>query len=233
MPQLTLDGKTVSYTLRSSRRARRLQVRMTMEEGLVVVVPAGVSRARVGEFLESQSRWILKHTERYERWLGQRGPENIEDGVQVWFRGQQHLVRVLRRATGRTRVVWGLGEITVTLARSADAGEALEKWMRAWARQAVLEEIGRLNPEGQFPVAGVALRDQKTRWGSCSRRGNLSFNWRLIMAPPEVLRYVVAHEMAHLREPNHSARFWRLVEKMYGDYTQPRKWLREQSGCLR
>jgi predicted metal-dependent hydrolase len=206
---------------------------MTMEEGLVVVVPARVSRARVGEFLESQSRWILKHAERHERQRAQRGPETIEDGVEVLFRGEKHLVRVRREARRRTRVEWGLGAITLTVSSSADAGEVLEKWMRTWARQAVLEEIARLNPEGQFQVGTVALRDQKTRWGSCSRRGNLSFNWRLIMAPPEVLRYVVAHELAHLREPNHSARFWRLVEGTCADYAACRRWLREEAGGLR
>ena len=105
--------------------------------------------------------------------------------------------------------------------------------MRARAREAVLEEITRLNGDGQFRIRSVSMRDQKTRWGSCSRRRNLSFNWRVIMAPPEVLRYLVAHEMAHLREHNHSSRFWSLVESMQGDYTAPRQWLREQAGCLR
>jgi predicted metal-dependent hydrolase len=208
---------------------------MTMEEGLVVVVPARVSRARVGEFLESQSRWILKHAERWERWQAQRGPEKIEDGVQVRFRGELQVVRVEAREKGRARVGREAGEIVISLpgGPEADAGAALEQWMRGRAREMVREELERLDGEGRFRYGAVCLRDQKTRWGSCSRRGNLSFNWRLIMAPPEVLRYVVAHELAHLREPNHSARFWRLVESLYGDYAEARRWLREEAGCLR
>ena len=232
MPELTIDGKTVSYTLRTSRRARRLQVRVSVEEGLVVVVPARVSKARVQEFLDSQQAWILRHTERWERARAQRGPAVIEDGVQVRFRGEWHRVRVRQREAGRTGVAREAGEIALALAPGAEPGAVLERWMRARAREAVLEELARLAPEGRFPYASVALRDQKTRWGSCSRRGNLSFNWRLIMAPPEVLRYVVAHELAHLRELNHSPRFWRLVEGLYGDYAGPRRWLREEAACL-
>lgn len=78
----------------------------------------------------------------------------------------------------------------------------------------------------------ITIRDQKTRWGSCSSKGNLSFNWRLILAPPKVLDYVVVHELCHRREMNHSPRFWALVQSMMPDYKQHRKWLKENGDRL-
>lgn len=78
----------------------------------------------------------------------------------------------------------------------------------------------------------ITIRDQKTRWGSCSARGNLNFNWRLILAPAEVLDYVVVHELAHRREMNHSERFWRLVESVLPDYVQRRSWLKKNGDWL-
>ncbi|MDQ3823259.1 MAG: M48 family metallopeptidase, partial [Actinomycetota bacterium] len=72
----------------------------------------------------------------------------------------------------------------------------------------------------------IAIRDQRTRWGSCSRRGTLSFNWRLVLAPTGVLEYVVVHELCHLREPNHSRRFWALLESARPGYRAERQWLR-------
>ncbi len=233
MLQVTAGAQTISYTVRTSRRARRLQMRMTVEEGLIVVLPAGLDPSLIAPFLDSHRQWILRHAERHERWRAQRGPRTIVDGASVLFRGEPHLVRIEApaRQRARPRVVRRDREITLTVASDRAVRPVLEKWMRERAREAVHEEIAWLN--GQFSFHSVCLRDQKTRWGSCSRRGNLSFNWRLIMAPPEVLRYVVAHELAHLRQPNHSARFWRLLRTLYGDYEKPRLWLREEGGRLR
>lgn len=78
----------------------------------------------------------------------------------------------------------------------------------------------------------ITIRDQKTRWGSCSSKGNLNFNWRLVLAPVKVLDYVVIHELAHLKEMNHSSRFWGIVEEMMPDYRNQRKWLRDQGDIL-
>ncbi len=78
----------------------------------------------------------------------------------------------------------------------------------------------------------ITIRDQKTRWGSCSSKGNLNFNWRLVLAPVPVLDYVVIHELAHCREMNHSSRFWDIVGEMMPDYRIYRKWLREHGECL-
>ena len=235
MPQLTIDAQTISYTLRVSRRAKRLQMRMTPEDGLVVVLPAGLDVSLVGPFLETHREWIRRHAERHDHWRAQRGPETLADGARVLFRGEPQVVRLatLPRPNARSRVAHRDGVIILTVASAEEARPVLERWMRQRAREAVLEEIARFDADGRFPHRSICLRDQKTRWGSCSRRGTLSFNWRLIMAPPEVLRYVVAHELAHTRQPNHSARFWRLVRKLYGDYEPMRRWLREEGGGLR
>ncbi len=84
----------------------------------------------------------------------------------------------------------------------------------------------------QVSYGRVAVKDQKTRWGSCSAKGNLNFNWRLILAPGEVLDYVVVHELAHRREMNHSVRFWNLVESVLPDYQQRKRWLKENGDRL-
>jgi predicted metal-dependent hydrolase len=99
------------------------------------------------------------------------------------------------------------------------------------ARLAVRELVAMLIDE-EAPVIGVEparvqIRDQRSRWGSCSTRGTLSFNWRLVLAPFDVLDYVVVHELCHLREPNHSSRFWKLVEQRRPDWRAQRDWLHE------
>jgi predicted metal-dependent hydrolase len=85
----------------------------------------------------------------------------------------------------------------------------------------------------QLPVRRVTVRNQRSRWGSCSRRGTISLNWRLIQTPPFVRDYICLHELAHLREMNHSRRFWRVVEQLCPDYRAAEKWLKQHSSLLR
>jgi hypothetical protein len=100
---------------------------------------------------------------------------------------------------------------------------------RAEIEQVVLEQARRMNAKPKV----ISIRDQRTRWGSCSSRGNLAFNWRLVMAPPAVLQYVVVHELAHIFELNHSKDFWDIVAKYFPDYKKARTWLRKNASSLR
>ncbi len=110
---------------------------------------------------------------------------------------------------------------------------ALERGLRRAARQAIARQVSVRAPQVGVPVARIQIRDQRTRWGSASRIGTLSFNWRLILCPPHVLDYVVVHELAHLCVAGHSPSFWRLVERHYGDYRPARRWLRDHHHEIR
>jgi predicted metal-dependent hydrolase len=113
------------------------------------------------------------------------------------------------------------------------AREILERWMRQQARDRIEDKLRAISVANGFLYGRVFIRDQRTLWGSCSRRGNLSFSWRLVMAPPQALEYVVAHELAHLKELNHSRRFWMLLQSLVGDPQLARAWLRQHGGSLR
>jgi predicted metal-dependent hydrolase len=174
---------------------------------------------------------------------------------------EEVLVRRSRRARRWTlRVPWGgPAELTVPARASAREVDGIVERHRDWiARErakhvprlgldvrgvsepearAATRELVRMVADEEAPELGVEfariqVRDQRTRWGSCSSRGTLSFNWRLALAPHEVLDYVVVHELCHLREPNHSPRFWRLVESRRPGWREQRAWLREHGAEL-
>jgi predicted metal-dependent hydrolase len=111
-------------------------------------------------------------------------------------------------------------------------GRVLQRFLRELARDRLAAASDHYAAALGRPYARITLRDTRSRWGSCTSDGGLMYSWRLILAPPEVLRYVAAHEVAHLAEMNHSPAFWAQVERLYGDYQGPRSWLKSQGGRL-
>lgn len=116
---------------------------------------------------------------------------------------------------------------------SANEDPALVNKHKKYARKIFAARVAAFQPLTGGEYTSITIRDQKTRWGSCSGRGTLSFNWRLILAPPEILDYVVVHELCHLTHMNHSKEFWGLVGKVIPDYKERRKWLKENGHTLR
>ena len=112
------------------------------------------------------------------------------------------------------------------------AGKRLAGHLKALARARLAEASDHYAAKLGRPYSAITLRDTRSRWGSCTAEGRLMYSWRLILAPPEVLDYVVAHEVAHLAQMNHSPAFWAEVERLYGSYAAPRGWLRRQGSDL-
>jgi predicted metal-dependent hydrolase len=242
-----LPGGSLPYLLRRSSRSRGLRVTIDRERGVVVSVPVPSRRGWAGpereiaRFLAERERWVRRHLDRQAReraTVVARG--GVADGALVRFRGELHRLRVVpappRRRTSVTREPGDSSgaapdELVVTLAASErrSVADVLVGALRARARVAVDREISRHAAALGVTPASVTIRDTRTRWGSASRRGALSFCWRLVLAPPEALEPVGVHELAHLRVFGHGPRFWALVASRRADHAAWRRWLREHS----
>jgi predicted metal-dependent hydrolase len=239
-----LPGGPLAYTLRRSPRSRGLRVVVHPDRGVVVTVPAAGRRGwsdplpHVHGFLAEREAWLRRHLERQAgeraRLAAQGG---VRDGAQIRFRGTMHRIR-LEPARPRIRrsSVDRVGgpdedELVVRLAATdrRSMADVLEAWFRANARSAIGREIARHAPALRVEPAAVSIRDQRTRWGSASRRARLAFSWRLVLAPPEALETVVVHELAHLRVFGHGPRFWAIVASRRPDHAVWRRWLRDHS----
>jgi predicted metal-dependent hydrolase len=214
--------------------------------GVVVSVPPATRRgwARpepvVEAFLREREVWLRRHLARQaaERAaLAERG--GLRDGAMLRFRGELHRLRVLpaaadsgvRRSTVEREGGPDADLLLVTLANGdrRSIAAVLRDWLRARAAIAIDRELLRHAPPlGVVPVK-VSLRDPRSRWGSASREGRLSFSWRLVLAPPEALETVVVHELAHLRVFGHGPRFWAVVASRRPDHATWRAWLRQHS----
>ncbi len=236
MPETThnifIAGKTISYKIRVSTRARRLRITVSAS-GVTVTLPKGIPQREAESFLKQNAVWLNAQLERTAKLVK---PSLLPADVMLWHGEAVQLQRIEEaERKSRVRVEPANGRLRVYMPAGSKASTRLaaEAWMRANSRaeieQVVVEQARRMKAK---PKA-VSIRDQRTRWGSCSSRGNLAFNWRLVMTPPSVLEYVVVHELAHLFELNHSKDFWNIVASFCPDYKKARTWLRKNASSLR
>jgi|YelNatPaOPRAMG01_1025707.scaffolds.fasta_scaffold18835_5 hypothetical protein len=149
----------------------------------------------------------------------------------ILLRGREHQLVVVADGNPRAAVRIEGDRILVYVGQGSQAAvrRALNRWFRSQADISIKQAVWRASRALGLQPGKIAIRNQRTRWGSCSNEGNLSFNMKLIAAPPEVLEYVVVHELMHLKERNHSDRFWELVRSQCRDYVQAREWLRRNA----
>ncbi len=223
------------YSVRRSDRARHLRV-VVDADGVEVILPRRMALRHVEPFLRSKRPWI-ERTLRRLRQAEVEGPSaRLEDGGEVPYLGCALALRV-RVEPGRTRShVKRRGE-TLDVAVGSSGREplraALESWYRRQAKAEVVERLDRAAARAGRHYTKLSIRSQRSRWASCSARGTMSFNWRLLLAPPEILDYVVEHEVAHLDVHDHSRRFWALVAQRCPDYRMRERWLRRYGPGLR
>ena len=216
-------GGTVS--IRVSHRARRIALRVdAVERKIELILPAGVPKSQGLRFLAEKRGWIAA------RLAALPEPVRLVEGVVIPVLGTPHRIRHENGPIAAT-VALQNGEIRVR-GDPAHIERRVRDHLIALARREFADRARRLAPRIGRKAARINIRDTKSRWGSCSGQGNLSFSWRLIFAPEWVIDYVVAHEVAHLAEMNHGPRFWRLVESLSPDSTAARAWLKRHRSRL-
>ena len=223
----------VAYTLIQSARS---SIRMSVSESgdVRVYAPKRMRLRDIDAFVAAHCADVIRMEENVaaRRQLFESG-HPLEDGAQLMVQGRLVTLRVRQAGRGSAQLAGDELRIAAT--------ETDRESVRAKIRQALSAEelilIRRLiaihAPALGVTPGRVAIREQKSRWGSCSSKGNLNFNWTLMLAPPEALEYVVIHELCHLIEFNHSPRFWRLVESRMPDYELPKKWLKQNAEKLK
>ena len=221
---VTVAGRAIPLKMRQSRRARHLSLRIDpAEDAVELILPRGVALAEGLRFAEEKSGWILTR-------LALRPPAvPFAPGAVIPYRGSAHVVE--HRPEARRGVWREEGRICVS-GELAFLSRRLCDWLK---REALALLSARAHAKAalvQRPLRRIAIRDTKSRWGSCAQGGAIHFSWRLVLAPDPVLDYVVAHEVAHLVHPHHGPRFWRLVEKLTPEVEASCAWLRRHGDRL-
>ena len=210
-------------------KARRFTLRVSAATRIVTLtMPMSSNFDQATDFAHRHGAWIAARLTKFDDEVP------IAPGSEIPFRGKLH--QIIHRAEKRGTVWVEHDHETspqLVVAGLADhAARRVRDFLKKEARVALDQAVERYTTLLGIPARRIALKDTKSRWGSCSADGRLNFSWRLILAPPEILDYLAAHEVAHLKELNHSPRFWKIVASLYPDYKNAEAWLKRHGMAL-
>jgi len=230
---VVLDGRSISYTLKRSPRARYVRLEIRENDGLAVIVPRRYDLRHLDEVLHRRARWILTKIEDCASRVGQQESRLLADGDSLRYLDWTLRLHITEGDGNRGAVsIRGDELLVVAPLNRADGGHLVEKWYRYQADTFIKARVDLLASKLGVQYGRITIRGQQTRWASCSPKGNLSFNWRLIMAPEQVVDYVIIHELTHLKEMNHTSKFWALVAGRCPTWKENRRWLSEHGSEL-
>lgn len=227
--RLEVDGGEVDIVLKKNPRARRISMRIDRRNRAVnVTLPPRASYQKAREFVEREAAWIGS------RIRDLPGGRVVEQGGMFPFRGEATRIEISDSLRGHVRHdIDEDGDPFLVVPGGEDhASRRLVSFLQKEARTVLGEAVPRYAGQLGVTWSSIRISDPVTRWGSCSTRGTLSFSWRLILAPPRVLEYVAAHEVAHRKEMNHSSRFWAHVNDLFPGYRKEQDWLKKEGPAL-
>ena len=235
MGVIEFGTKEIEYeVIRSDRKT--LGINIDPDNGVIVRSPRNVSEGKIKEVVEDKSSWILKKLKKVAEIKPRPGPREFLSGEKLPYLGRRYRLKVKPvEKIKKVRVKLYQGKFDIDYPQELEAKEEerrkkirgeLISWYREHATKKIKERVEKYKGQVGVEPNKVKVKKQKKRWGSCSSKGNLNINWRIIMAPMSIVDYIVVHELVHLKHNNHSREFWQIVETIIPDYEERQEWLR-------
>ena len=232
--EITLAGRPVTFTLKRSPRAAAWRLEFNPSRGLTVVLPRRFDDVALATVLADKQHWILKRLDEAESRARVIGARRLRPGGAFLVEGEDYVVgcEPALKPKGTVVVAGRALRVACEPADNAALRAAVSRWLRRRARALVAPLAAAEAAALGVDFARIYIRDQRTRWASCSANGNLSFSCRLAMMPAAVSRYLVVHELVHLKTMRHGKRFRQLLTRRYPDWREAERWLRVNEGML-
>lgn len=238
MPELRAGGRAIAYRMRRSARARRLRLTIGAD-GIELVVPSRTSERVARQFVEENRDWLATKMLQVARAFDAHpGSACLVDGARIPFRGSTVPLAITPTERQLVRLRFDEGfhvEVPATAEpqrRERLIEAVLVRWLRRRAAIEAESLVARHGPPNDLVPRAIRIKEQKRLWGSCTAKGVVNLNWRLILGPPAVFEYLVVHELAHLRERSHQPPFWDLVASLLPGFADQRRWLKANGHLL-
>jgi hypothetical protein len=224
---LAVGAHSVSVVFVRNPRAHRYILRVEAGTAVRVTLPSRGSQAEAWNFVRRNSAWIHRRIEQYLAHPPR--PTAWYHGTELLYRGDTVQLSVKANHSGN---IVEFADQRIGVALEVDVRRAVERHLWNLARRELAARTAQLATQHDLTVSRITIRNQRSRWGSCSRRGTISLNWRLIQVPAYVRDYIILHELMHMREHNHCIRFWKQVESVCPDHAVAEKWLKQHRRLL-
>lgn len=221
----------LKYTIVRSPRRRKLTITVERDRSVVVHAPSATAEEKIRQVVEARRQWIFektRHTQKYDEWPHPPGKEMV-NGESALYLGRSYLIEISATDSGGIEFA---RKFFVPADLADRKLEAFRGWYIARAEEKILPRARHHARQLGVEFASAGIVDNRYRWGSCTIKNNLTFNWRLVKAPMSVIDYVVVHELAHLIEANHTPRFWNIVKAQIANMDKPKQWLKEHGQLL-
>jgi predicted metal-dependent hydrolase len=224
----------IAYDLKRSHRRRSVAIRVEPDGKVTVLAPRFALGYFIDRLVQKRTDWIRQKLDYFEAYRRKNPPKEFVSGESFPIWGREYRLKVVgitKEDRPSCELVDGRLRVSIRTVDDPSAGRLVQGLLRDWYARQTEERLQDVLPKlavlmGVAP-ATIKVVNQKKRWASCSRKGNLRFNWRLSMMPPSILDYVIVHELAHIRAHDHSRRFWDVVHSALPDFKNRRLWLRE------
>lgn len=225
-PEMNID-----YSVQFSSRRKKLTITIERDRTIVVKAPQGTDPARIQQIIESKKQWIfekIRHPQKYDELPHPPGKELVP-GESMPYLGRNYRIEIVG---DQQEDIYFRNKFLVSRQAIGKGQQVFQNWYKKKAKEKIIPRVRQFAQALGVEYKEIKISDSKYRWGSCTVNDNLNFNWRLIKAPMFVVDYVIAHELAHLLEPNHTPRFWNIVKTQITHFDKAKGWLKEHGEVL-
>lgn len=233
MEQITVGNTEIKYTIQRSNR-KTIGLIVDPENGVIIRSPQKLSREKIKDVVKKKSPWLIEKLGEVEKIKPKPRAKEFLSGEKLPYLGRRYRLKVTQNEEiKKPDIKLYQGKFHIETPSNLTGSKKIEElkkgmtqWYRDHAEEKIKERVANYQEQLGVEINRIRIKEQKKRWGSCSSKKNLNFNWRLIMAPISVIDYIVVHELTHLIHPNHSKEFWKTVETIIPDYREKQEWLK-------
>ncbi|MDG5816153.1 SprT family zinc-dependent metalloprotease [Chitinispirillales bacterium ANBcel5] len=218
------------YTIKRSNKRKKMSIIVERDRSVVVLAPESISEEKIRSVIESKRQWVYEKTRHAQKYALAHPPgKELVNGESALYLGRQYQIEIVQNSSEEVRFEQ---RFLIPERLSAERKKVLQIWYMEKAREKILPRTSKFANELGVKFSNIKIVDNRFRWGSCTTRDNLNFNWRLIKAPMYVIDYVIIHELTHLLEANHTPRFWNIIGAHSSKVEKAKQWLLENGQIL-